>query len=755
VLVAFGGAAAQHACAIARSLGIRRILLHPLAGILSAHGISVADVRRFGERSVLEPLTAETLDRLEPTFGEIERRLRGEVLDAGVASEDLTAPLRLLDLRYADEHTPITITRPDDGDWAGAFARMHQQLYGHVHRDRTIEVATLRVEQTGHMPKPTPRTAEPIDRVPEPAGTTTVYFDAEPHNTPRYERSQLHPGDRITGPAIIYEDLTTVVIDPGWNAVMTERFDLVLSDEQPHGRTPSRSTECDPIRLELFNNHFTHIATQMGVTLQRTSLSVNVKERLDFSCAVLDAEGRLVVNGPHMPVHLGAMGATVRGLIDRVDDLRPGDAYLTNDPDLGGSHLPDLTVMTPVFDPSGKELRFFTASRAHHAEVGGLRPGSTFPWPKNLAEEGVVFRNLRLARGGGFDERALRDALRDAPYPSRSPDENVADVRAALAANTLGAHELSALIDRHTWPVVRAYMGHIRDAAADKCRAMIRTIGDGRYELSDQLDDGAPLCLAVTVDGDRMAVDFTGTGPVNDNAFNANRAIVSAALLYCLRCIIDEDVPLNSGVLEPIDLIVPRGMLDPPACDDPRQHAAVAAGNVELSQRVTDLFFGALGVLAACQGTMNNFVFGDGTFGYYETICGGAGAGPDFDGADAIHTHMTNTRLTDVEVLERRYPVRVRSFTIRRGSGGAGRHHGGAGVVREVEFLQPLQVSLMTQRRRQGPFGLAGASPGEPGRNTLRRAGSASDEALGALAQFDVQPRDVLTIHTPGGGGYG
>lgn len=755
VLVAFGGAAAQHACAIAKSLKIRQILLHPLAGVLSAYGISMADVRRFAERTILLPLNDASLDSLDAMCQEMADKLREQVLAEGVAPEHIDPPLRLLDLRYVGEQTPITIAESDTQTWASSFEQMHQQLYGHAHHDRAIQIVTLRIEVTGHMPKPAVHMTDPIKRVATPSRYTTVYFDAQPIQTACYEREQLCPGDLLVGPAVIHEDLSTIVVDPGWHVSVTPHANLLLTDHQPHDHDIDQSTTCDPVRLELFNNHFTHIATQMGLTLQRTALSVNVKERLDFSCAILDAQGELVVNAPHIPVHLGAMGATVRGLIDHVTDIKPGDCYLSNNPDLGGSHLPDLTVITPVFDATGKNLLFFAASRAHHAEIGGARPGSTFPFAKTLAEEGVVFSNLRLSRDGHFDESALRDALTSGRYPSRAPDENIADIRAAMAANTLGARELRSLIHTHTWPVVHAYMGHIRQAARLQCRDAISRMKDGRYVMEDVLDDGSPIRLCIDIQGEQMTVDFTGTGAVNPNAFNANRAVVESAILYCMRCIIQRDIPLNSGVMEPITVILPTCMLNPPTCDDPTQHAAVAAGNVELSQRVVDMFFAALGVMANCQGTMNNFIFGDGKFGYYETICGGAGAGASFDGAHAVHTHMTNTRMTDVEVFEKQYPARVRQFAIRHNSGGQGAHAGGDGVIREIDFLKALDVSMLSQRRTQSPRGLAGGNAGKCGKNLLKRADSDLVIDLGPLVQISVMPHDVLTIQTPGGGGYG
>ena len=754
-LVAFGGAAPQHACAIADSLGIGQILLHPLAGVLSAYGVGVADVQRFAERSVLRELTPNTPRELEPSFAEMERDLRGQVLAEGIDAAAIDPPTRLLDLRYRGEQTPITVPRPVDGDWATAFAQRHRELYGHAHDDRAIEVTAVRVELVGRTPTPEMPRADAVACDAEPTGRTTAHFDGNAHDTPTFSRRDLRPGHRLRGPAIVYDDLSTIVLDPGWSAVVSERFDLLAA--RGSAGSPTRAdagTAADPVRLELFNNGFAHIATQMGLTLQRTAVSVNVKERLDFSCALLDAEGRLVVNAPHIPVHLGAMGATVRGLLEHVSDLRPGDAYLSNHPDLGGSHLPDLTVMTPVFDEAGETLRFFAASRAHHAEIGGRRPGSTFPFARSLAEEGVVFRNFRLMRGGVLDEPGLRRALAEAAYPSRSPDENVADLRAALAANTLGARELGALVDRHGWATVSAYMGHIRAAAEAVARRAIAALTDGVYTFEDALDDGTPLRLRVTVDGDALRLDFAGTGGPCDNAFNANRAVVESAVLYCVRCLIDADVPLNGGLMAPVTINLPTCMLNPPPEPDPAQHVAVAAGNVELSQRVVDLVFGALGIAAGSQGTMNNVVFGDAAFGYYETLGGGSGAGPTFAGADAVHTHMTNTRLTDVEVLERQLPVRVEQFAIRRGSGGSGTFAGGDGMVRSLRFLRPVEVSLMTQRRTTRPAGLHGGEAGAAGLNELLPAGG-GPETLGSLAQFQAKTGDVLTLQTPGGGGCG
>ncbi len=771
VLVAFGGAGGQHACGIARLLGIRRILLHPLAGILSALGVGMADVRRFAEASVLRPLDEAALEAIEPVFQDFEDTLRREVIEEGIAPEHMQPALRMLDLRYKGEDATITVRRPEDDDWAAAFAAMHRRLYGHAHEDRPIEIATLRIEVIGRVPRPAPEARPEHPRRAQPHDWTTTWFDAAAHRTAVYRRADLEPGDTLEGPAMVLEDLSTLIIEPGWKARLTGHGDLLLTCGPPRpapdansASAPAAGTEHppatrDPIRLELYSRQLEHIATQMGVTLQRTSLSVNVKERLDFSCALLDAEGELIVNAPHIPVHLGAMGDAVKGLLRSVKRLEPGDVYASNDPSLGGSHLPDVTVMTPVFDRGGGELLFFAASRAHHAEIGGIEPGSTFPFARNLAEEGVVLRNLRIVAGGRLLEEELMAALTAGPYPSRSPRENIADIRAAIAANHTGAAQLLDLVDRRGWDEVSAYMRHIREAAFEKARNAIAALGEGTFRFEDALDDGAPIRVTIRAPGRGggvMHIDFTGSAEVQPGSLNANMAVVRSAVLYCLRCLVAEPVPLNAGAMAAVELTVPEGMLNPPSHEDPTRCAAVVGGNVEISQRLVDVILAALGRAAASQGTMNNLVFGNERFGYYETICGGAGAGPGFAGADAVHTHMTNTRITDVEVLEQRYPIRVHRFAIRPRSGGAGRHAGGGGVIRRFEFLAPLSLSLLTQRRTRRPFGLAGGRDGRRGCNLLGRAAAPNRlHRLGPLEQLKVEPGDVLTLFTPGGGGYG
>jgi len=771
VLVAFGGAAGQHACAVADELGVTRILNHPDAGLLSAYGIGLADTVRHGAQGIYRPCDEAEIEALEPTFRRLAAALSREVLAEGIP-EDRIQIARSLDLRYRGLDAFLTVPEPTHGTYADAYQREHRRRYGYVHEDRPLEIVAAKVQAVGRS-----RTQlDPSNRVPassaSPRLVRPVWFDGRHHQAAIYQRTSLGPGTVVSGPAVVVERVSTTVIDPGWQAETLSGGEFLISRIEPDTSSdvPTRSyTDAassdgdkvpppgkppDPVLLEIFNNQFAAIAEQMGITLRNTSSSVNVKERLDFSCALFTPSGDLVVNAPHIPVHLGAMSETIKQTIADNPDLHPGDVYVTNDPYRGGSHLPDVTVITPVHDARG-ELLFFAASRAHHAELGGITPGSMPPFSRNLAEEGVLIRNFKLVDAGQSRFDALRRLLIDSPFPSRSPDDNLADIAAQVAANRQGAEDLLALVVRYSLPVVGAYMIHIQQAAERKMRAALRNIPDGSYRFTDHLDDGSAITVAFTISGDSATIDFTGSGPVLDGNLNANRAIVSAAVLYCLRCLIAEDIPMNQGVLAPVKLIVPGGLLNPPAGDSAEHCPAVVGGNVETSQRVVDVLLGALGVAAASQGTMNNVLFGDAGFGYYETICGGNGATADGPGADAVHTHMTNTRLTDPEVLEQRYPVRVREFSIRRGSGGAGRHRGGDGVVRCLEFLRTLDVSILSQRRGPyRPYGLAGGQDGERGRNHVLRSDGTVEELAGAT-RLTVRPGDVLVIETPGGGGWG
>ncbi|MBN2163903.1 MAG: hydantoinase B/oxoprolinase family protein [Pontiellaceae bacterium] len=762
-LVTFGGAGAQHACEIARALGMQRILIHPFAGILSAYGIGLADVRRFREHSVLAPCLPETLSGLESVFLEMENAARDEVRREGIAEADIAPAIRSLDMRYVGVDTTINVS--SDGDYVAKYEQLHRRLYGYIHEGRGIEIVAARIEVIGRTPDPIEPADKPEPRTPEPSGTADVIFGGVVHETAVFYRESLRPGDRIHGPAIVCEPVSTVVVDPGFSAEISERGELVLTDCASSEPTVHMDAAPDPVHLEIFNSLFASIAEQMGITLQQTSISTNVKERLDFSCAIFDPAGGLVVNAPHIPVHLGAMGETVKRILADNPDMAPCDVFVTNDPYRGGSHLPDVTVITPVHDESTGELLFFTASRAHHAEIGGIVPGSMPPFSRNLSEEGVLIRNFKLVDRGTSREEALQELLRSGPYPSRAVHDNLSDVAAQVAANNSGVQQLRQLVMRYGLRVVQAYMRHIQQAAEEKMRLVLRAMPDGEYAMTDHLDSGAVICASIRIEGDCATVDFTGTsaplGPVTDPAIdpsgcnlNANRAITTSAVLYAFRCLIDEDIPLNSGVLHPVKIMLPECLLNPPERDNAVDCAAVVGGNVETSQRVVDVLLGALKVAAASQGTMNNLTFGDETFGYYETICGGSGATHDADGADAVHTHMTNTRLTDAEVLERRYPVLVREFSIRRGSGGAGEHCGGDGLVRRLEFLRPLKVSILSERRGDyTPFGLDGGASGQRGENRLLRAGLT--KTLPGKVQLSVDAGDQLMIETPGGGGFG
>jgi len=753
VLVAFGGAAGQHACAVARQLGLGKILIHPDAGILSAHGIGVADIVRHRVRGVYRQYSQQALADLEALFEQLTEAAAGEVAAEGVAGTNIEVT-RSLDVRYLGLDAFLTIAQPPDGDYAAAFVREHQRRYGYQHEGRPLEMVAARVAATGTCGHELPRAESVAQRTAaEPDHIGEMFFDRRFQSAPQFLRPSLRPGNLLYGPALVAEATSTTIVDPGWSAEVLSGGELLLVD----GGGPaaeSLSTECDPVLLEVFNGALTGIAEQMGITLRNTAGSVNVKERLDFSCALFTADGKLVVNAPHIPVHLGAMEETVRCLLADNPDLRPGDVLVTNDPYRGGSHLPDVTVVTPVHNQQDR-LLFFTASRAHHAEIGGSRPGSMPPFSHSLAEEGVIVRNFRLCRAGDWNFAELERLLLESPYPTRNVSENLADIRAQAAANRQGVADLLALVERFGWEVVDAYMHHTQQSAATKMRSALARQPQGARSFTDFLDDGSAIRVSVSIGEGRGCFDFTGTDPPVAGNLNANRAIVTAALLYCMRLLIDEDIPLNHGVLEPLELILPECLLNPSAAANPAQSPAVVGGNVETSQRVVDVILGALELCAASQGTMNNLLFGNERFGYYETIGGGSGATADAPGADAVHCHMTNTRLTDPEVLEQRFPVRVEDFSIRRGSGGGGRHRGGDGIVRKLRFLESLEVSLLTGRREPyRPYGMAGGQPGRSGKNQLVRS-EGSTETLPAFAQVRVEPGDLLIVETPGGGGYG
>ncbi len=749
-LVCFGGAGGQHACLVADALGMDSIFLHPLAGVLSAYGMGLADLRVLKERALELRLDDDAMPAINRALADLDLEGRSELERQGVERTDMNATRRAF-VKYQGSDTALEIEAAGEcRPLVQAFEAAHQARYGFV-MARPLVVEAVAVEIAGGGEKVLEPEAAGARTTPlTPRARVSLYTGGAWHQAALYDRADLVPGDGVDGPAIIAEATATTIIEPGWRAEMTPRLHLVLRRYIPRPQRFAAGTRIDPVLLEVFNNLFMSVAEQMGAVLANTAHSVNIKERLDFSCAVFDAQGGLVANAPHIPVHLGSMGDSVRTILAaRRTTLRPGDAIMLNSPYNGGTHLPDITVVSPVFDAGGDELLFCVASRGHHADIGGITPGSMPPDSTSIAEEGVLIDDVPAVQGGRFRESEIRELLASGPYPARNPDQNIADLQAQLAANAKGTTELLAMVDRYGIATVRAYMGHVQANAEESVRRVIDRLEDSEFSLA--MDDGAVIRAAITIDkaARRARIDFTGTSAQRPGNVNAPAAITRAAVLYVFRTIVDDVIPLNEGCLAPLDIIIPDGSML-----KPRPPAAVVAGNVETSQAIVDCLMAALGVMAASQGTMNNFTFGDATRQYYETICGGAGAGPDFQGASAVQTHMTNSRLTDPEILEWRYPVLVDGFTIRAGSGGRGRHHGGDGVVRRIKFLEPMTAAILSNRRRIAPFGLAGGGDAKPGRNAIERA-NGSVEDLPGTAQADMLPGDVFIIETPGGGGWG
>jgi 5-oxoprolinase (ATP-hydrolysing) len=746
-LVAFGGAGGQHACGIAERLGMQTVIVPPDAGLLSALGIGHAALERFAERQVLR-----RLDEVEPELPELLHALEEEAMRAvqeeSVDSRGVTVRRRIAGLRYVGQDSVLSV------DWDGmaplrpAFEERYEAVYGHRPEDRPVELESLRVVATtgvDHEPPIPPPSSRPA---PE-AGSRRAWVATRWADVPEYDREDLEPGARLAGPALVTERHSTTFVAPGWRARVDGAGALVMDREVVATSMSDEAPEA--VRLELFVNRFRAIASEMGEMLRRTALSTNVKERLDFSCALLDADGRLVVNAPHIPVHLGALGLCVRAVRDALP-MGPGDVVATNHPAFGGSHLPDVTVITPVHDDG--VLIGYVASRAHHAEIGGARPGSMPPDARTLAEEGVVIPPTLLVRAGRADWEGMRQRLASGPYPSRAVEDNVADLAAAVAANHRGAELLRALTREHGRDAVAGYMDALRRRAAEGVRTALSALGDRTMEAEERLDDGSALRVRIEVRDGRAVIDFAGSAPVHPGNLNATPAIVRSVVLYVLRLMVREPLPLNEGLIEPVELRIPEGLLNPPFGGHQSEDPAVVGGNTEVSQRLTDTLIKALGLAACSQGTMNNVLWGTDRFGYYETVCGGSGAGLGWQGADAVHVHMTNTRITDPEVVEHRYPVRVERFGVRRGSGGAGGWRGGDGAVREVTFLEPMALSVLTQHRMEGPYGVAGGAAGATGRQRLVRASGETVE-LAPIDGRDVAPGDRLVLETPGGGGWG
>jgi 5-oxoprolinase (ATP-hydrolysing) len=724
-LACFGGAGGQHACAVADALGMERILVHPLAGVLSAYGIGLADVKASRDMSWLKPLEIDFSEAL----AELVDRARQALIDQGVEPERIALHRRAR-LRTAGSDTTLEIAVGPVAEMHAAFSDLHRRRFGYWDQGTEVIVDALVVEAIG-------RTGQAESASPANRG---------------HERAE--------GPALIFEDTSTIVVEAGWCAERASDGTLVLTRATPLQRTKAIGTEVDPVRLEIFNNLFMAIAEEMGVALQSTATSVNIKERLDFSCALFDAQGALIANAPHIPVHLGSMGESIRTIIDSRGEgrdgrgIRRGDAYVLNDPYRGGTHLPDITVIVPVFYDDEAEPSAYVAARGHHADIGGIAPGSMPPDSRTIGEEGVLIDNELLVdglggTGGHFRDTEIRALLGAGEWPARSPDRNISDLKAQLAACTRGAEVLAATARDYGAEVVAAYMGHVLANAEESVRRLLDRLDDGAFDY--EMDNGANVRVRIGIDkAARSATfDFTGTSEQLPDNFNAPFSIARAASLYVVRTLIDDAIPMNDGCLRPIELIVPEGSML-----NPRYPAAVVAGNVETSQVVTDALFAATGRLAPSQGTMNNFTFGNERYQYYETIAGGSGAGPDHDGTSAVQTHMTNSRLTDPEILETRLPVRLDQFAIRRGSGGEGAHNGGDGVVRTITFLEPMRANMLANRRRVPPRGIKGGGDAEAGRNWVERA-DGSVEELTATASADVRPGDRLIIHTPGGGGFG
>lgn len=742
-LVSFGGAGGQHACAVAEKLGVRRVLLHPYSGVLSAWGIGQAAPSVLRTHAIEAPLDAwpQWQPRARRWLDEAEAALRDQ-------GEQPARHACTFHLHYAGAQTLLDITAPLDisaDALAERFAALHQQQFGFVQTGTPIQLHSLTLEVAAATPELPP---VPVDEGPaaDPVEQVALYCNDAWRQVPVYERSELTRGQQLHGPALVLEPTGTLYLAPGWRGTLQADGNLLFEQvQQPCSARPPLE-QADPVWLELFNNRFMHIAEQMGVVLARTAHSVNIKERLDFSCALFNAEGELIANAPHVPVHLGSMGESVRAVRDRVGHLlAPGDAWVLNDPYAGGTHLPDITVVSPVFVDD--RLAFFVASRGHHADVGGTTPGSMPADSSHIEEEGVLLDCVPLMRGGVLQEKTITDALTQARWPVRNLAQNLADLKAQLAANQRGIQALQALCAELGVETVQRYMDFVLQFSEQAVRELLPTLQSGRFEYTT--DHGYTLTVTITPQTDRLIINFTGTSEQQPNNFNAPRAITRAATLYVLRCLIQHPIALNDGFLRPVELIVPEGSVLAP-----RYPAAVVAGNVETSQQITDTLLGALQVVAASQGTMNNLTFGDGTHQYYETLCGGAGAGPGFDGTSGVHTHMTNSRLTDPEILERRYPVRLRRFQLRENSGGDGCWRGGEGVERCIEFLTPMQLSLLTSRRRTRPYGLAAGLPGTAGEQHLLRAEGAQ-ETLPPCACVTVEPGDRLLLKTPGGGGYG
>ena len=746
-LCSFGGAAGQHACKVAEVLDMKQVWLHPMAGVLSAYGMGLSDIRVERQLTVELPFNDAELKRLQPEIDSLRSHCNQSLAEQRVPDANRTFGTSL-GLRISGSDTILDVSFGNRDTMIDAFAEAYRNRFGTEPDSEKLIIATMRVEGTGieqvfNDPDMDSRAAAVS------IGKTRMWVDNQWQEVPVYDRDSLGAGAALTGPAIVAEANGTTVIDDGWIAAINNKGHLLLENR---GLTPVLETvDCapDPVRLEIFNRLFMHIAEQMGVVLQNTAISVNIRERLDFSCALFDAKGRLVSNAPHMPVHLGSMGESVRSVIAaKGEELQPGDAIMLNSPYNGGTHLPDITVVTPWFADADAPM-FYLASRAHHADIGGITPGSMPSESHHIDEEGVLIDNFWLVREGKLQLDATMSLLAGAKYPSRNPQQNIADLKAQLAANQQGIRQLEKAIERYGMDTVQTYLRFVRENAATSVRRLLDSLKDGEFEY--ELDSREVIHTRVSVDHDQReaTIDFTGTSPQSTSNFNAPEAVTRAAVLYVFRSLIREEIPMNEGCLEPLNIVIPKDSMLSPSYP-----AAVVAGNVETSQCVTDCLYGALRALAASQGTMNNFTFGSDRVQYYETICGGAGAGNGFDGCDAVHTHMTNSRMTDVEVFEQNFPVIVESFSVRKGSGGDGKWHGGDGTIRKIRFTENVDAAILSNHRRIAPFGVDNGACGMTGTNRIERSDGSIDE-LSGTATVQLNAGDVFVIETPGGGGFG
>ena len=755
VLNCFGGAGGQHACLVADALGIESVLLHPLSGVLSAYGMGLASIRATRTHAVLAPLDDDGLAKLAEICAPLEGEARGDLAMQGIAAEDVTVAVQA-HLRYEGTDSALPIPAGSPAEMRTAFEAAHQSRFGFTSPEKAIEIEAVDVEAVGGGSLIEECNVPPGRQRPQPHTRADIFTHGAWHEAPVYLRAELSPGAEIAGPSLVIEDHQTVVVEPDWRAAVTAKNDLLLTRAAAKRTKETVGTVADPVMLEVFNNLFVSIAEQMGYALQNTAHSVNIKERLDFSCAIFDASGALIANAPHIPVHLGSMDKSVETILREVGrELRPGDVWMLNAPYNGGTHLPDITVVTPVFDDAGTEIRFWVASRGHHADVGGTAPGSMTPLATTVDEEGVLFDNFRLVEGGRFREAALVDLLTDHAWPARNPAQNVADLKAQIAANEKGAAELRKMVAQFGLEVVEAYMGHVQDNAAESVRRVLEKL-PASSSCDYPTDTGQVIRVKIDVDhAARTArVDFTGTSPVEKNNFNAPAPVTRAAVLYVFRVMVEGQIPMNAGCLRPVEIVVPQGSML-----NPVYPAAVVAGNVETSQHVTNALFMAMGAIANSQGTMNNLTFGNDTYQYYETICSGSPAGrtndgTGFAGTSGVHVHMTNSRLTDPEILEMRFPVILEDFGLRPGSGGQGRFPAGDGTRRVIRFLDEMECAILSSHRAVPPRGLGGGGDGQCGMTEVRRL-DGTLERLKASDQTRLKAGEAVIVTTPTAGGYG